>query len=138
MATIETVSITGLRDFQAALRQMDGETQKQLRVVLNKAADLVVMETKQRVPTRSGRAAGSVRASSSQREASVKAGNRKAPYYPWLDFGGRVGRQRSVRRPFRPGGRYLYPAYGAKRSKVQDILEAELAALATHAGLSVT
>jgi hypothetical protein len=136
-ATVEQVKITGLRDFQAALKQMDGETQKQLRVVMNKAADLVVMEAKQRVPRRSGAAASSIRAGSSQRAASVKAGSRKAPYYPWLDFGGRVGRGKSIKRPFRAGGRYVYPAYGDVRTKVQDTLEAELAALARHAGLTV-
>jgi hypothetical protein len=137
-ATVEQVKITGLRDFQAALRTMDGETQKQLRLVLNKAADLVVVGARRRVPTRTGAAQSSIRAGSTQREASVKAGSRRAPYYPWLDFGGRVGRGRSISRRFQAGGRYVYPAYDEVRPKVQDILEAELAALARSAGLAVT
>lgn len=137
MGAVDPIKITGLRDFQAALRQMDGETQKQLRVVLNTAADTVATDTRRRIPTRSGRAAGSVKVASSQRESRIKEGSAKAPYVPWLDYGGRVGRGRSVNRPFLKTGRYMYPAYHANKTEVGVILERELVELATRAGLRV-
>jgi len=137
-ATIEQVSIRGLRDFQAALKQMDDGAQKQLRVVLNKASELVLSGARKRVPTKTGAAVASLKAASSQREASIRAGSRKAPYYPWLDFGGRVGIGKSVKRPFLAKGRYIYREYDAVRPRVLGLLEAELAALAKNAGLTVT
>lgn len=138
MPAVDPLKIDGLRDFQAALKQMDGETQKQLRVVLNTAADSVANDTRRRMPSRSGRARASVKVASSQREARIKEGAAKAPYVPWLDYGGRVGRARSVSRPFLRQGRYMYPAYHANKADVQEILERELVELATGAGLTVT
>lgn len=138
MPAVDPIKIDGLRDFQAALRQMDGETQKQLRVVLNYAADVVATDTRRRMPSRSGKAKGSVKVASSQREARIKEGAAKAAYVPWLDFGGRVGRDRSVSRPFLKTGRYMYPAYHANKTDVQHVLERELVELATNAGLTVT
>ncbi len=134
---VDPIKIDGLRDFQAALRQMDGETQKQLRVVLNTAADIVVTDARRGFPTRTGRAKATVKASSGQREASVKLGSTKAPYAPWLDYGGRVGRNKSVSRPFVRQGRYLYPAYHAHKTEIRAVLERELVELAKRAGLTV-
>lgn len=136
-AVVEPIKVAGLRDLQRALKALDGESQKALRVVLNKAADLVATGARRKVPTRTGAAAASIRASSGQREASVKAGSKKAPYYGWLDYGGRVGRSRSVSRPFRPTGRYIYPSYDSQRAEVLDLLENELAELIRSAGLKV-
>jgi hypothetical protein len=132
------IKITGLREFQRALKQMDGETQKQLRVVLNETADTIAKAAARRVPTRTGRAKASLRAMSSQREARVMGGSRKAPYYGWLDFGGHTGKNRSVRRPFVPGGRYMYPAFAANRDPIYAALQKSLADLARNAGLGVS
>lgn len=135
MSVIEPIKITGLRDFQRALKTMDGESQKQLRVVLNEAATTVAKGASRRVPRRTGRAAASLRAMSSQREARVMGGSKKAPYYGWLDFGGRIGRDRATRRPFVAGGRYMYPAFSANRDSIYKALQASLSALARNAGL---
>ena len=137
MSTIDPIKIQGLRDFQAALKAMDGESQKQLRVALNTAADLVVSGAARRVPVRTGRARASLRAQSSQREARVMGGSKKAPYYGWLDFGGRIGRDKSQRRPFVPGGRYMYPSYAANREGVERALQTALTDLVRMAGLEV-
>lgn len=138
MTAIDPIKVQGLREFQAALRQMDGESQKQLRVVLNKAADLVAEDASSKVPRRTGRAAASVRAQSSQREAKVLGGSKKVGYYPWLDFGGRIGKDKSVVRPFQKRGRYIYPAYVRQYDKVYSTLTAALAELARTAGLQVS
>jgi len=135
---VEPIRINGLRDFQKALKDMDGEAQKQLRVVLNSAADTIAAGAARRVPRRTGRAAGALRAQSSQREAKVIGGSGRAPYYGWLDFGGRVGIGHSVSRPFVRSGRYMYPTYAANTDTIHKALAEGLADLARHAGLTVT
>ena len=135
MTTIAPIRIEGLREFQRALKAMDGEAQKQLRVALNNVADVVTAGAARRVPRRTGTAARSLRSQSSQREARVVGGSRKVPYYGWLDFGGRVGKGRSVSRPFVRSGRYLWPTVAANRQPLEKALQAALVRLARDAGL---
>jgi hypothetical protein len=137
MSVVQPIQITGLKDFQRALKDLDGESQKALRVVFNDVAAGVAQGAARRVPTRTGRARASIKAVSGQRDAKVRGGSRKAPYYGWLDFGGRTGRQRSVVRPFVTGGRYLYPAFSANRDTVHKALEKGLQDLVRRAGLEV-
>lgn len=138
MATIQPISIEGLRDLQAALRGLDGEAQKQLRLVLNGAAATVAHAAARRVPTRTGKARGSIRPASSQREARVKAGGSKAAYYGWLDFGGAVGRKKNTRRRFLREGRYMYPAFHANRDSIYNGLQKSLTDMLQSAGLEVS
>lgn len=137
MAAIDPIKVEGLREFQKALRDMDGESQKMLRQVLNAAVEDIASGARRKVPRKTGKAASSIRAASSQREAIVKAGGRKASYFPWLDFGGRVGRDRSVKRPFIQSGRYLYPTYSSHRAGTLKLIEQGLVAVAREAGLEV-
>jgi len=134
----DPIKVKGLREFQAALKAMDGESQKQLRVALNKAADLVAASASPNIPHRSGRARASMRAQSSQQEAKVLGGSKKVPYYGWLDFGGRIGRDKSVARPFYKRGRYIYPAYVREYPDVMSTLVEALADVARNAGLEVS
>lgn len=138
MSAVDPIKVDGLKEFQRALKQMDGESQKQLRVVLNSAATTVATGAARRVPRRTGRAAASLRAMSSQREARVMGGSKKVPYYGWLDFGGRIGRDKSQRRAFVPAGRYMYPTFAANRDSIYTALQRGLADLARNAGLEVT
>lgn len=135
MPTVDPVKVTGLREFQAALKAIDGESQKLLRVVLNEAAEVVAVEARRRMPRRSGRAEGSVRARSSQREAIVMGGSKKVPYVGWLEFGGRIGRDKSVKRPYRAEGRYIYPAIANQRAEITRALSEGLVRVARSAGL---
>lgn len=134
---IDPIKIDGLREFQKGLKDMDGETQKKLKVVLDDAAGVVVRGASSRVPARTGRARASVRARSSQREAKVLGGSAKVPYYGFLDFGGSVGRKKATRRPFVSEGRYLYPAFHANRDGIYKALQQSLVKLAEQAGLEV-
>ena len=138
MTVPEPIKVKGLKEFQRALKQMDGESQKQLRVVLNGVSATVAQGAARRVPRKTGKAAASVRAMSSQREARVMGGSKKVPYYGWLDFGGRIGRDKATRRPFVVGGRYIYPTYAANRENVQKALAQGLTDLARNVGLEVT
>jgi hypothetical protein len=67
----------------------------------------------------------------------VGIGGRRAPYYPWLDFGGKTGPKRSVERPFYKEGRYLYPTLRDHREKFTEIMQGAVVAIATGAGLDV-
>lgn len=132
---VDPISIKGLREFQAALKATDAGLPKQLRVVFNDAAEVVATDARRRVTARTGRAKGTIKVASQQRRAIVNAGGRKAPYYPWLDYGGRVGRDRSVARPWRPDGRYLFPTYRNSRQAILRTVDGALAKLYDDSGL---
>jgi hypothetical protein len=136
VATVDPIKVRGLRDFQAALKAMDGESQKQLRIVLNTVSESVAAGARRRVPRKTGKAAASIKVASSQREARIKAGGAKAGYYPWLDYGGKL--PQGGRRPFVPQGRHLYPTYHAQKDSIGPALEKALTDLARSAGLEVT
>lgn len=132
------IRTTGLKEFRASLKQLDADLPKQIRLVLNDAAAVVLDYAKPRIPSRSGKARGSVNARSTQTSVRVTVGGSRAPYYPWLDFGGKTGIGGSVVRPFYKKGRYLYPALEVKRDDVEKAMVAGLADLARGAGLEVT
>ena len=144
MPVPDPIKIDGLREFQAALKAIDGETQKKLKVVLDEAALAVVGGASRRVPVRTGKARASLRARSSQREAKVLGGGAKVPYYGFLDFGnkpgggrGAVGRRDSNPRRFVTEGRYMYPAFHANRDSIYNALQKSIVKLAEDAGLGV-
>lgn len=136
----EAIRIVGLKEFNRAVKKLDSDLPKLVRVALNKAADAVIDEARPDVPSRSGRAARSMRGQSTRTMVRVSAGGRRAPYYPWLDFGGRVGRRKATVRPFYTDGRFLYPAYFRLRDngRFVDIMSEALVDVATQAGLEVT
>lgn len=134
------IRITGLNEFRRALRRIDRDAPKGLRKAGNKAADIVVAEAKPRVPVgpaKGGHAKTSIRAASTASAARVRGGGKRFPYYPWLDFGGRVGRNNSVHRPFIKSGRYIWAAFVAERDRVEGVLRDELTDVARQAGARV-
>lgn len=137
MALAEPVKIEGFAEFNRNLRKINADLPKALRVANNEAAQLVVDWARPRVPTDSGKAAASVKVASTRTEARVKGGGARVPYYPWLDFGGRVGRNKSVRRAFYGGGRYIYPGLDATRADFEERHVQALVDLVRAAGLEV-
>lgn len=137
MAAIEPIKVTGLAEFNRNLRKLDSELPKVLRLAHNEAAQLIVDYARPRVPRKSGRAAGTIKAKSTRTETRVSGGSKRVSYYPWLDFGGRVGPKRSVRRPFIKQGRYLYPALGANYDEFTALLERKLIDVARQVGVEV-
>lgn len=138
MPLIEPIQVEGLAEVRRALRAMDTNLAKALRVAANKAAQVVVEDAQRRTPRRSGRAAGSIKARSTQTAARVVSGGPRAPHMPWLDYGGRVGANRAVHRPFIKEGRYVYPALADNREKVAEVFRTEVIAASTDAGLEVS
>lgn len=119
--------VRGLPELNRAFRQVDSDIPKGLKVAFFAIAQRVVGIVQQRMPFRTGEAAGRIRARSSQKGAGIAFPDGgtpwrgvKADYYPWLDFGGTTGRGHianghngfggSISRPRVKGGRYIYPA----------------------------
>lgn len=130
----------GIAELARAFRAMDADLPKRLRVEYRKVADHVVGVAQQRMPFVSGTAAKSLRPVAGQKYAGISfpaggpgSGGDKDGYYPWLDFGGTVGRGRvsagghmaasssgNVIRPVVKGGRYLYPAIAESRDEIEQ------------------
>lgn len=133
----EPIKIEGLKEFSRALRKIDNELPKALRLAHNEAGQLIVDYAKAKVPRKTGRAAGTIKAKSTRTETRVQGGSKRVPYYPWLDFGGRVGRRHSVQRPYIKQGRYIYPALGANYDEFTQLLTEKLIEVARQAGVDV-
>lgn len=132
------IAIKGLKEANRSLRAIDKEAPKGLRLALNEAANLLIDRTRPLMPKRTGKAARSLKAKSTRTSARISMGGRLAPHTPWLDFGGRVGRKRSVVRPFIREGRYLYPTLRRERDDIEKILQSSLVNVVRHAGLEVS
>lgn len=133
----DPIKIVGLDEFRNNLRTLDRELPKALRLAFNEAADIVVQDARPRVPSKSGKARGSVKVRSTQSAVRISGGGNKAPYYPWLDFGGRVGRKKATVRPFLKDGRYIYHAYFRNTTRFTEVLERNLLKVAEQAGIEV-
>lgn len=135
-----SVKVDGLREFRRGLKDLDKGLPKVLRLAFNDAVNIVVDDAQPRVPRRSGRAAGSVKAASTQSAAKIKAGGNRVPYFPWLDFGGkRRGRGGGVaERPFKKVGRYIWHSFAKNRNRIIETTEQGLVDVARRAGLEVT
>lgn len=134
----EAIRIEGLAQFRAGLKRMDKDLPKGIRIALNGVVDIVVDDARPRIPRRTGRAAASLKSQSTQSKARIKAGGSRAPYFPWLDFGGRTGRNKSQVRPFFKKGRYVWLSFADKRTEVTKALEGAMVDVAKGAGLDVT
>ena len=120
-----SVKITGLRELAGAFRKMDGAIVDGVKAGFKQLAEGVAVTARAKMPSRSGRAASSYKARGSAKGASIAFGGSRAPYAPWLDFGGSVGRGHrpgvadsgAIKRDRVPGGRYLYPAIGEHKDE---------------------
>lgn len=132
------VKVEGLAALNRGLRAIDSEAPKGLRLALNAAADELVDKTRPKIPTVSGAARRSLVAKSTRTSARVSIGGNRAPYAPWLDFGGQ-GRVagRPAERPFIREGRYVYPTLRRIGPDIERILGERIAAVVRAAGLEV-
>ena len=142
------VEVRGLREFERAIRDLDGDLRTELRGDLRSIAEQVAADARGRVAADvgSGDAAASITPRATGKGASIAAGGRKAPYFPWLDFGGSVGRGHrpgvawsgAVKREWRGRpvgeGRYLYPAIRASRDLIVRLVDASVERVAREAG----
>lgn len=126
MATDKSVQleVRGLVELTSALKKVDADVASNLKAAMKAiAADVVAIAQEQVIAdVGAGPAASSIRPRASLRGAAVAFGGPSAPYYPWLDFGGSVGRGHkprvawsgAIKRAWKGkpngDGRYVYPA----------------------------
>ncbi len=141
MADYGAIRVDGLREFQRSLKDFDAGLPKALRAGLKEVSDLIVSDAKPRIPNRSGRTRGSVKATSNQKGAVVRAGAGLA-HYGWLDFGGsrfvKGRRAKESSRKFMKSGRYIWRAFGDNYDESLKLVENALVMVARRAGLEVT
>jgi hypothetical protein len=135
---VEPIKVTGLREFNRDLKKIDKDLPKVLRLANNDVAQLIVDWAKPKFPKKTGAAARTVKVASTRTEVRVREGSAKVPYVPWLDFGGRVGRARSIKRAFYSDGRYLWPGLIANREQATERLAERLMEVCRAAGVDVT
>lgn len=130
------IGVAGLARLNRGLRAIDSDAPKGLRLALNTAASTLVDHVKPKIPSVTGAARRSLVARSTRTSARVGVGGKKAPYYPWLDFGGQ-GRiaGRPAPRPFLREGRYVYPMLRQVRPQIEQALGEALRAVIRDAGL---
>lgn len=159
------LQMPGLRELSDALKRVAPDAKREFQKDLKAIGQLVQNDTRADMPRRKGKAKKSVKVRVVSRRGfegvEISEGGAVAPYAPWLDFGGTVGRGRkstarvhigggkvrvqrvgsmgtgSVVRPFIKDGRYLYPAY---YRRYDDMVAATVEAVrkaATAAGLEV-
>lgn len=130
------IEVGGLAQLSRALKAVDSDAPKQLRLGLNEAANLLVDRTRPKIPSLTGAARRSLVARSTRTAARVAVGGKRARYYPWLDFGG-AGRikGRPAQRPFITEGRYVYPTLREIRPLIEKQLQDSITAVVRNAGL---
>jgi len=134
---MDAIKVEGLSEFVKNLKRLDTDLPKALRVAFNACADVVVNDARSSIPTKSGAAKASVKSRSTATASRVVGGSKRVPYYPWLDFGGRVGKGGSVRRPFIKHGRYIYNSYFDNQTRYAELVEQALLDVARQAGVEV-
>lgn len=112
------VELRGVKELNRAFRQLETGMDVELRLAFKAIAQQVATRVAAKVPRLTGTAAGSVKPRASGGSAGVAAGGARAEYYPWLDFGGRVGRSKGNYRELVVGGRYLYPTIGESKEDI--------------------
>jgi hypothetical protein len=141
------VTVSGLKELQASLRKVyssDLATFPEVVDALQKGVNLIAQDAQSRVPSRSGRAARSIKPGSSGSKAWVQGGG-SVRYYGWLDFGSRNPRKGNPRKkgPWSGSGhgpdrgRFIYPAGDAKTPEMVESLQRSLAQVIRRAGLDV-
>jgi len=142
----ERVNVRGIRELSAAFRKVDAEIGQELKDAFMAVAARVVAIAQQRMPHKSGAAMASVKPRASQKGAGIAFGGTKAPYMPWLDFGGSVGRGHkpgvawsgAIGRDWlgKPGGdgRYVYPAISEARDDTEAATYAAMEKACRSAG----
>lgn len=134
---IEPIKIDGLNQFVRNLKKIDADLPKTLRVGFNDAAMIIVDYVQPRIPHVTGKAAASVKVKSTRNSVRVSEGGNSAPWMPWLDFGGKVGRGKSIVRQFYREGRYLYAGLAAEGEKVYAAIVGALLDAVRAAGIEV-
>jgi hypothetical protein len=135
---VQPIKVEGLREARARLKALGDGQQKMIRLALNDAGAVIVDNTAPWIPSRTGRTRSTLKVRSTQSKAVVVGGGNRAPWYPWLDFGGAVGRKGSVYRKFYREGRFAWRTLGKRRTEVVEAVDTALVNAVREAGFEVT
>jgi hypothetical protein len=130
------VRVDGLAEVNRALRAVDKDAPKQLRLGLNEVANLLIDRARPKIAQVTGAARRSLVAQSTRTSARITVGGKKAPYFAWWSFGGegRV-KGRPPKRPFVKEGRDIYPTLRQIRPEIEAMLNDRITAVVRGAGL---
>jgi hypothetical protein len=130
------VEVGGLAKLSRGLKAVDNDAPKQLRVALNSGAQLLVDHVRPQIAVVTGAARRSLVARSTRTSARVAVGGKKAPWFPWWEFGGE-GRiaGRPAKREFIREGRTIYPTLRRIRPLIEAQLQESISAVIRGAGL---
>lgn len=120
------VDSSDIAKLRRSLNAIDKNLTKEFRKEFLVIGQEIASDARAAVPSKSGRAAGSIRAGMSGNNPYVAGGKKSVRYYGWLDFGSRKpksGRKRSVgpwagtgKGPKR--GRFIYASVYRNRKKI--------------------
>lgn len=125
------VYFDGVGELRKALKEADDtDGMVELREGFKRAGEAVAATARARVRSRTGRTAGSIRATAGGNRAYVVGGRASVPHYGWLDFGSRrprTGNPRSVGPWAGSGkgpqkGRFIYPAIDANEARIVALI----------------
>lgn len=100
------------------------------------AADVVARTAARKIPlgpSEGGHLRYTVRAVGPE----VRMGGPMFPYTGWLEYGGRVGKDHKVYRPYIPSGRYLNPSYLEHYARIDMIMDDKVEDACHVAGFEV-
>lgn len=130
---IDPIRVSGV-DIERAMFQASAAVREAASEAAVEAAELVADKARGLVPRGPS---GAARASLRAMGAKVQGGGSRAPYFPFLDFGGRVGIKGSVRRRFIQGGRYIWPTLDAETERINDEMSRALVRAVEASGIEV-
>jgi hypothetical protein len=151
MAADKSVSVrlVGLSAVTTALREVAGKAgSSALKESLGGIVGRIAGAARPKVPSSSGRAAGSIQGRATARGGSIVFGGTAAEYMPWLDFGGSVGRGHkagpnmgAIHRDWMGvpigSGRYVYPTISEHREETLAAVLDAVSDAARGAGFEV-
>lgn len=130
------VRARGLDEVRRAFKRAEELTPDLAQEVSKEAAELALSWARGEIPQRTGNAASTLKVIRLGRQFGLQGGDATtAPYYPWLDFGGRVGRRHSVVRQYLDSGRYIYPGFVNTLGQAENVMERALSKMIYRAGL---
>lgn len=137
---IVRIRAEGDAELAAKLKRAARATPDAVKQIGLDIADMIAAFARRKVPIgpgRGGHVKSSIEGKVRRNLPVVDGGGPGWPYYGWLEFGGRVGINRSVFREKEPDGRYIVPTVVERRAQIDDLMREGLHDLMRRHGIEV-
>lgn len=137
---IVRIRVEGDTELAAKLKRAARATPDEVRRIGLDIADMIAAFARRKVPIgpgRDGHVKSSIEGKIRRNLPVVDGGGPGWPYYGWLEFGGRVGINRSVFRDKEPDGRYIYPTVRERAAEIDRQMQDGLDDLMRRYGIGV-